>query len=211
MSIAYPPSFCPSCKKPIKWYDNIPAFSYLILRGKCRNCSKKISIKYPLVEFIVALLFFLLFVKFGLEKICFFYIIMVLYMIVLAFIDIEKRVVPDIIVVFIFFTGMIFGVINFSGSATIFDGIIAAIAAGFIIYAMNFFSNGKIGEGDVKLFMALGMCVGLKEIVAVMLYSFVIGGVISAALLLFAGFKRKDAVAFVPFIAAAFIVRAFLH
>ncbi len=211
LSIAFPSSYCPACKKPIKWHDNMPVLSFLALGGKCRQCGHKIPFKYPLVEFLTGLLFFLIFLHFGLEKIYFFYIIMVGYLIALSVIDIEKRIVPDVIIVFLFVTGALFGVFELNKNVTIFDGIIGAASAGFVIYVLNYFSNGKIGEGDVKLFMALGMCLGPVEALKVILYSFIIGGIISGLLLLTGRYSRKDALAFVPFIAAAFIVRVFLQ
>jgi leader peptidase (prepilin peptidase)/N-methyltransferase len=211
LSISFPPSFCPACKKPIKWYDNIPVFSYIAIGGRCSHCNHKISIRYPIVELIMGLLFFLFFLKFRLEKIYFFYIIMVGYMVALAFIDIDKKIVPGRIVVFLFATGMVFGVFGLNNSVSFFDGIIGAAAGGFIIYAMSFLSNGKIGEGDVQLFMALGMCLGLKNVLELIFYSFLLGGAVAAVFLLTGKYKRKDAVAFVPFISAAFIIKALLQ
>lgn len=74
-SIAFPPSHCPTCDEPIKWYDNIPILSYLLLNGRCRKCNSSISIQYPIVEFLTAILFVLLLHKFGLAPTLFTYII----------------------------------------------------------------------------------------------------------------------------------------
>ncbi|HDQ26542.1 MAG TPA: prepilin peptidase [bacterium] len=206
MSIVFPNSFCPKCEKAIKWYDNIPLFSYLALSGKCRFCSVKIPIKYPIVEFITALLFIIFFLKFGLEKTYFFYIILTGYLIVLTFIDIDKKEVPDSIIVFLFLTGFVFGIFEIKEYLNIYTGLIAGLAGGFVIYLINFFSNGKIGEGDIKLIAALGLCVGLKDIGLIVFGSFVIGGIAAAILLLLKKKGRRDELAFVPFITAAFLL-----
>ncbi len=180
----------------------------MLLKGRCRNCGTKISLRYPIVEFLTGLLFVIFFLKFGLEKIYFFYIIMVGYMLLLAFIDIDEKIVPDGIVLCLIITGLITGVFNLNPGINVFDGIIGATAGGFILLSLNFFSNGKIGEGDIKLTAALGFCSGFREIIGIINYAFIIGAVCAVLLLALGKLKRTDAVAFVPFIAAAFILRA---
>jgi leader peptidase (prepilin peptidase)/N-methyltransferase len=182
-----------------------------MLKGRCRNCSAKISLRYPFIEFITGLLFVIFFLKFGLEKIYFFYIIMVGYMVTLAFIDIDKRIVPDGIVLCLTVTGMVFGIFGVNPGVSIFEGIIGAVAGGLIMLVLYIFSNGKIGEGDIKLIAAMGLCTGFKEITGIITYAFIIGGAYAFLLLARGRHKKTDAVAFVPFIAAAFILRALIQ
>ena len=66
-SVAWPPSFCPHCNKHIRWYDNIPVLSFIFLRGKCRHCNEKISIRYPLIELLTGLLTVLFVWRFGIS------------------------------------------------------------------------------------------------------------------------------------------------
>jgi leader peptidase (prepilin peptidase) / N-methyltransferase len=181
-----------------------------MLGGRCRACGAKISLKYPLVELLTALLFVLFFLKFRLEKIYFFYIIITGYLIVLTFIDIDKKEVPDGAIVLLFLTGFVLCVLEMNGLTNVFAGIIGAITGGFIIYLIVFFTNGKIGEGDAKLMAALGLCLGLKGTLNLILGSFIIGGIVSLALLISGKYKRTDKVAFVPFIAAAFLVESLI-
>ena len=195
ISVVFPASsFCPECKKPINWYDNIPVLSFLLLGGRCRACGAKISLRYPIVELLTALLFVLFFLKFRLEKIYFFYIIIAGYLIVLTFIDIDKKEVPDGVVLLLFLTGFVLCALEMNGSTNVFAGIIGAITGGFIIYLMVFFTDGKIGEGDAKLFTALGLCLGLKGDLDLILGSFIIGGVVSVVLLVSGKYKRTDKV-----------------
>jgi leader peptidase (prepilin peptidase)/N-methyltransferase len=208
-SIVNPPSSCPNCGKFIKWYDNLPLISYILLRGKCRFCGEKISGRYPLVEFLTGLLFVLFFVKFGLVKIYFSYIILIGFMIMLVFIDIDRKIVPDGIIVFLILTGVIFNVFGLR-NLNVFEGIIGAVTGGIIIYFINFFSNGKIGEGDIKLMTALGMCCGAYDILRIIFYSFIIGAAFSVVMLALKKYKKNDEIAFVPFIGAAFLLNGLL-
>lgn len=199
-------SFCPFCKSTIKWYDNIPIISYFLLKGRCRNCNKKISIKYPVIEFITGLLFVLIFFKFGLEKIYFFYIIMIGFIVVFSGIDFEKRIVIDnLLLIFIIFA-LILYIMDFNDDAML-NGILGFLTGGLLIYLLNFFSNGKIGEGDIKFLATLGLWIGTYEIINVIFYSFIIGGFISAILLLLKIKSRYDKIAFIPFVAIALFLR----
>lgn len=208
-SIVSPPSACPECGNFIKWYDNIPILSYFILGRKCRFCGEKISGRYPIIEFMTGLLFVLFFIKFGVEKNYFFYIIMVGYLITLALIDIDRKIVPDGILKYMCITGAVFSVFKFGG-INLFEGIIGATAGGTLLLILNYFTNGKIGEGDIKLAAVLGMCVGAAAVFDIIFYSFIVGGFVAVFLLVTGKNGRKDEIAFVPFIAAGFILKYLL-
>ncbi len=90
-------SVCPSCRSIIKYYDNIPVISYLLLRGKCRNCSTPISFRYPVVEIISGLFAICVFLTFGLTLSALIYYIFIAALIVITFIDIDHRIIPDVI------------------------------------------------------------------------------------------------------------------
>ncbi len=126
----------------------------------------------------------------------------------MTFIDLKNKIVPDGTILLFIITGLIFNVLEINGKINIFDGLTAGIAAAFIIYLLNFFSNGKIGEGDIKLFMCLGICMGLSEILDIVMYSFVIGAAVSLLLIALGKRKRGDEIAFVPFITAAFLLES---
>ncbi|MCX8092783.1 MAG: prepilin peptidase [Candidatus Goldbacteria bacterium] len=205
LSIFFPFSFCPVCKRKLKWYHNIPVFSFLFLKGKCYYCNKKISIKYPLIELLTALLFVTFFLKFGLEKIYFFYIIITGYLIVLSMIDIETKQISDIIILLLIITGIIFCIIEIN-KINIFEGIISFITAGFIIFLLNFFSNEKIGEGDIKLMAGLALPAGILFTLKIIFFSFILGGIFSLLLLISGRYRKNKSIAFVPFIFLSFIL-----
>jgi len=104
-SIISPRSYCPYCKKQIFWYDNIPLLSYLFLRARCRFCGEKISFRYFLIELITASLFLWTFLFFGLSFKFFFYSVLISFLIVASFIDIDYRIIPDCVSV----TGILVG------------------------------------------------------------------------------------------------------
>ncbi|MDD4182223.1 MAG: prepilin peptidase [Candidatus Omnitrophica bacterium] len=110
MSIVGPRSFCPHCKGPIRWYDNIPILSYFILRGKCRACSAKISLRYPFVELLTAIIFLVLYSHFGpswnLAKYIFFFC----FLIVVSFIDIDYHAIPAYLCFLAIAVGLIFDI-----------------------------------------------------------------------------------------------------
>ena len=95
-SVVRPASRCPSCEKQIAWYDNVPVISYLILRGKCRNCRSRISIRYPIVEILVATLFLAAEVKYGFSWLLFVRDLpFVAGLVAITFIDLDHRIIPD--------------------------------------------------------------------------------------------------------------------
>src|SRR3989338_5144295 len=95
MSVIKPPSSCPHCKKHIKWSDNIPLLSFVLLEGKCRHCGKKISLRYPFVEFLTAMLFVVNFAWFGVAPEFFFYTALECALIVGPFTDFSHYIIPD--------------------------------------------------------------------------------------------------------------------
>lgn len=105
LSIVQPSSFCPKCKTSIPWYDNIPLVSYFLLRGRCRVCKERISVRYPLVELITAVLILTLYAYFGLTAIFFKFVFFFSLLIVVSFIDIDYHAIP----VYLCFIGITVG------------------------------------------------------------------------------------------------------
>ncbi len=112
-SIIHPGSHCPHCKNSIAWYDNIPFFSYIILKGRCRNCGTGFSFRYFVVELLTAILFVVLFERFGLSGNFFTFILFCCALIVATFVDLDHRIIPDEVSVGILIVGL---AINFARS-----------------------------------------------------------------------------------------------
>ena len=220
-SLVTPGSYCPSCKKSLKWQDNIPLLGYIFLKGKCRFCKKKIPLRYPLVELICGIGFLMIYMKFGLTAPLFFYAIFFLSMVIISFIDIDTYLISDVIVLpgiplglaaSAFFPGMHYGL---SRMDSLLYSLYGMLAGGLILLALGFF--GKIvfkkdamGGGDVKMLAMIGAFLGWKSVFLTLFFASLVGTVISLALI---GMKKKtmeDYVPFGPYLALASIIALFI-
>ncbi len=216
-SIIFPSSHCPSCKKNIHWYDNIPLLSYAALCGKCRFCGVKIPFRYPLVEIITGLLMTALFLRFGLTPKFAAYFIMSCGLIVSTFIDFEIQEIPDEISL----GGLILGVVLSSAFPSIMDrtthmsgfiySVSGAAAGSGAIFLLGFlgkmvFKKEAMGGGDVKLMAMIGSIIGLKMVILVFFlapFLGVIPGIVSKVR------KGAETIPYGPFLSAAAIISVF--
>lgn len=178
MSLAKPASHCPKCNTPIKWYDNVPIFSYIILGGKCRHCKEPISPRYLIVELTTGIISTLIYVRFGLTLYTLFGIIIFLTLIPIAFIDIEHFIIPDSCIIILLLTGILgifFNDLNY-GDGTFSVGyksklISLAIIVGFwfIIFLLEkLFKRDLMGGGDLKLLGVAGLILGFEQLLLVL-------------------------------------------
>ena len=152
-SIVKPLSQCPHCHHPIRIWDNIPILSFILLRAKCRDCGAKISWRYPLVEFITAVLALLLFMKFGLTLHFLVFFIFVAVLIVITFIDLDHQIIPDILSlpgIPVFFLAAIFIV-----KVPWHEALIGLLIGGGVLFLIAFVyelitKREGMGGGDIK-------------------------------------------------------------
>lgn len=205
-SISFPPSHCGSCDKKINWYYNIPVFSYIALKGRCRACKSKISIQYPLIEALNAIIYIMLFKSFGMGIDFIFLALIMSMLIVVLFIDLKHMIIPDKLVV----TIVIFEVLHKLGlylqgrEVNLKTSILGALLAGLLFLLIVIVSRGGMGDGDITLISSLGFILGVKLILLNIFLSFLIGAIISVGLLGFKIKTRKDPIPFGPFIIIAF-------
>ncbi|TJX16298.1 prepilin peptidase [Tissierella creatinini] len=209
-SIAWPGSHCPKCNHSLKWYDNIPLFSFLSLGGKCRYCKAQISKQYPIVESLNAVLYISMYFRFGFTLDFIFYSLISSVLLVITFIDLQQMIIPDLLVVIIFILSVFYkGIIYFrGGSPEIFSSIIGLIMAGALFLAIVLLSRGGMGGGDVTLIASLGFILGWKKILFTIFLSFILGAIISVFLLAAKLKSRKDPIPFGPFIVLGFFITA---
>lgn len=207
-SIAFPSSHCPNCGTSLKWYDNIPLFSYLSLGGKCRYCKEPISKQYPIVEALNAVLYIIMFVRFGFTIDFIFYSLVSSVLIVITFIDLKEMIIPDILVIILLILSVLYKVINYymGVSPNILSSIVGLFLAGGLFLAIVLLSGGGMGGGDVTLIAALGFILGVKYILLSIFLSFLFGAIISIFLLAAKIKTRKDPIPFGPFIILAFFI-----
>lgn len=184
-SVVWPSSHCPKCKKRIPAYDNIPFISFMLLGGACRFCKQKISLRYPLVEFLTAAMFVVCFLRFGLTFDFFFYIVFTSALIIATFVDIAHRIIPDEISVGGLIVGCILSAvkcINVRSFAwdwhPLLDSLLGVVIGGGIIYISGVLfdlvyfkllkkppiqgETESMGGGDVKLLAMIGAFLGWK-------------------------------------------------
>ena len=213
-SVSFPPSHCPTCGHKIKWYENIPVFSYIfILRGKCSECKGHISIQYPIVEFITGMLFYAFFLRFGLGILGIKYLIFICLLIIGIWVDFIHYYIPDRISLSIFVIGIIssFFTVGFERSM-----LGAGSFALFYIVLYGFgetFGREIMGFGDVKLAMGIGAMIGYFSLYQVFIFlniAFILGAIIGVGLILSKKKTRKDIIPFGPYIAIAGLVVGYL-
>ncbi len=221
-SVAWPPSHCPSCGSNIRPYDNIPVVSWVLLRGKCRDCAQPISSLYPTVELLMGLLSLLLFWRFvpdpgavdGPHGAAFaVHFIFVAMLVVVTFIDVRHYIIPDELSIYAVPVGILAslllmwlgapGAIGFAGSVS------GAFAGGGVLIAVMMFyrlvrGQEGMGWGDPKLLAMIGAFLGaLPALPFVVFVACVLGSVVGLSLMLFqrGGWGLRSAVPFGPFLA----------
>jgi len=213
-SIVRPGSSCPSCKTPIRWYDNIPLLSYIWLRAKCRHCGTRISPRYPLIEALAGALTVLLFVRYGVMPQTLIYLLLVLAMVAVAIIDAEYMEIPDEISLGGAAVGIILSFVP--DGVTPLEALIGA-AAGSACLGLIRWVHMKIrgiegmGLGDVKLTAAIGAFMGWHSLPVIFLLSTIPGLLIGG---LWIALQRKDArtpLPFGTFLAIGVIVYVFIE
>lgn len=211
-SISFPPSHCGSCGRRISWYDNIPVLSYIILGGRCRICHSKISIQYPFVELLNAVLYILLFRSFSFTIDFFFFSVISSILIVVLFIDLKHMIIPDSLILSIVAVEVIHKIAGyyFNGNVNLKTSLIGALLAGGLFLIIVLVSGGGMGEGDVTLIASVGFILGTKLTILNILLSFIIGAIVSLFLLGFKLKTRKDPIPFGPFIIVSFWLVLFL-
>jgi leader peptidase (prepilin peptidase)/N-methyltransferase len=211
-SIVKPRSQCPYCKHPIRNCDNIPLVSFILLRGKCRDCGGKISWRYPLVELITAALALLLFLKFGLTLKFLIFFIFTSVLIVITFIDLDHQIIPDIITlpgIPIFFLAAIFLV-----KIPWLEALLGLLIGGGVLFTIaliyEFISKREgMGGGDIKLLAMIGGFFGWKSLMFILLFSSFSGAIVGITAMIIKKQDMKYAVPFGPFLSAAAVAYLF--
>jgi leader peptidase (prepilin peptidase)/N-methyltransferase len=199
MSLMTPPSSCPHCKKKIKFYDNIPIISYLVLRGKCRFCGARIPITYFLVEILTPLSFLLIFQQHSLSFFFFASCLFASAMIVLGFIDFYHQILPDEITLPGLGLALVYA--PFRSDLTLTQALFGAvIASGFLlfIYGAYYLLRKKegLGMGDVTMMLFIGAYLGWRLAFFTLILASLVGAVVGVLLI---AIKKKDLQYSLPF------------
>ena len=204
LTLSKPASTCPKCRTEIRWYQNIPVISWLVLRGKCGSCQNPISIRYPLIELLTALASLVIVSVFGPTLQMLFGLLLTWILIALTFIDFDTQLLPDRYTLTLAALGL--GInsyaIYISPTSAIWGYIIGFLCL-WIVYYLFKIVTGKegMGYGDFKLLAALGAWMGPLMLPLIVLLSSLVGAIIGIVLLKIR--KENQPFAFGPYIAIA--------
>jgi leader peptidase (prepilin peptidase)/N-methyltransferase len=199
-------SHCPHCKTPLRWYDNIPLFSWLLLRGRCRYCQAPISVQYPLVELLTMVLVLCSVWRFGFGWHGFGAILLSCFLIALSGIDLRTQLLPDQLTLPLMWLGLVASIdALFLTSKQAMVGAMVGYLSLWSVWWLFKQLTGKegMGHGDFKLLAALGAWVGLKGIIPTILLSSLVGAIVGSIWLAAKGRDRATPIPFGPYLAAA--------
>ncbi len=216
-SVVKPRSHCPYCRKSIAWYDNIPLLSFILLRGRCRWCGKKISLRYFLIELLTGIVFLLIYQKFYLSFFMAAYCIFISGLIVATFVDFDFRIIPDEIslggiiaglVLSFIFPGLHYVPTHLGGLWQSFLGVLVGGGALWVLGCIGdfIFKKESMGGGDVKLLAMIGAFLGWKIALLTLPLASVFGAVVGVVIKI----KTKESlIAFGPYLALGAFIAIF--
>lgn len=213
-NFVFPRSHCPHCQKVIVWYENVPLFSYLFLKGRCSACLGKISWRYPLVELLTALagVYFAYFASLSLAGMTIFLFQMLVFSILLVhfFIDWKHQILPDSLNLILGVSFLAYAIFHFSWQHWVIGG---AVGAGFplLVTWLFYLARGQIGlgGGDIKLFGVLGIYLGPLAIIHTIFLSCFVGALYGGMAIALKKMDKSKPIAFGPFIILVALLQIF--
>ena len=214
-------SFCPNCKRGITPFENIPVLSWLVLRGKCHGCKEGISWQYPFVELLSGLACYASYVRFGLTPTGFVIFALCAALIVITFIDLEFKIIPNVISFPGMTIGLVLGMISeytnaFSEPVTqgALDSLVGFFIGGGFFYAigMTYYLITKkvgLGGGDIKLMGMTGAILGWKSIPTTIFAGSFVGAIVGIAFMLMKKTGRQTEIPFGPWLALGALIYIF--
>ena len=206
LTLSKPDSTCPHCGHKIRFYENIPVISWLVLGGKCSKCKNTISKRYPLVEAATGLLSLIVAFQLGVSINTLFILLLTWGLICLTLIDLDHMILPDQITLPLLWLGLI---LNINASfVPLQDAVIGAAVGYMSLYSVFWLFKlltGKegMGHGDFKLFALFGAWIGWQLLPLLILMASAVGAIVGISLMLFKGHKREQAIPFGPYLAVA--------
>ncbi|WP_369602526.1 A24 family peptidase [Hahella sp. SMD15-11] len=205
-NLVTPASTCPHCGHRIRPWENIPALSYLLLRGRCSQCRQRISVRYPIVEVVTGILSAALAWHFGPTPQLLAALVLTWGLIALTMIDADTQLLPDVLTLPLLWLGLL---VNTQGLFTDLNSAVWGAAAGYLslwtVYWLFKLITGKegMGYGDFKLLAALGAWMGWQMLPLIILLSSLVGAVVGIAMIIALGRDRQIPIPFGPYLATA--------
>jgi leader peptidase (prepilin peptidase)/N-methyltransferase len=211
LGLARPRSRCPACGHLIRWYENIPVISWLVLRGRCSACSTPIAKRYPLVELATGLLFAALGWRLGAQPVALLWCGAGAALLALALIDWDTTLLPDALTQPLLWAGLVCAALGWLPGLTLSQALWGAVV-GYLslwsVYWLFKLATGKegMGYGDFKLLAALGAWLGWQAILPIVLMASVIGAVVGLGMKATGSLREGRYVPFGPFLAGGGLV-----
>jgi len=206
LTLSTPDSTCPKCGHKIRFYENIPVFSWLFLKGKCSQCKNSIAIRYPLVEAATALLSLVIALQFGVSLETLLLLVLTWGLVCLTLIDFDHMLLPDQIVMPLLWLGLL---VNVNDTFVPLSDAVIGAAVGYMslfsVFWLFKLLTGKegMGHGDFKLFALFGAWIGWQLLPILILMASVVGAIVGISLMLFKNHQREQAIPFGPYLAVA--------
>ena len=213
ITLSTPRSRCPSCGHPICWYENIPVASYLLLRGQCSACKAPISLRYPAIEVLTALLFAACGLHFAAHPTVLLWCGFAATLVALAFIDLDTTLLPDDLTLPLMWAGIVsaaLGWIPVTLAASVGGAVAGYLSLWFVFHAYRLIRGKEgMGAGDFKLLAALGAWLGWQAIPSIVLLSSAVGAIIGIALIVIRKHDREVPIPFGPYLAGGGVAALF--
>ncbi len=214
ITLSSPASSCRQCGHQIRWYENIPLVSWLVLRGKCSACGTSIGARYPMVELLHGLLWTAIAWRYGITPLAIGYALLATALVTLFWIDWDTQLLPDDITLPLLWAGLLFNI--FVPHVRLADAVIGAMAGYLVLWGVYHLfrlatGNEGMGYGDFKLLAALGAWFGWMAIPPFLLASSLTGARFGGALMLTGKLQKGQAFAFGPFLALVGLAAIFVR
>jgi len=209
-------SHCPHCKKKVRWFDNVPLVSFVLLSARCRDCGEKISWQYPIVEAVTGIMFALIgnyffnFPDFSTWMLTAYYLVIFSILFIIFVYDLKYMEIPMLVLWLGVGASLLYFLFSdwqsFNGAVSVLDlrmisGILGGLVAGGFFYGLTAYSKETwMGYGDTYLGLLVGFVVGWPLILWTLMLSFIIGAVISVGLVILSKKTLKSQVPFAPFL-----------
>jgi len=188
-------SKCPQCKKELRALELIPVFSFVVLRGKCKGCQKKISLQYPLVELFTSVLFAIGYLKYGLSLELMSYLVLVSFLVIIFVYDLKHSLILDKVSIPAIIIALLSSIFIFW--LPLWDIFLGGLIGGGFFFLQHVISKGKwVGGGDIRLGLFMGLLLGWQRVLVALFLAYIVGAIFSLILL---ASKKKNIKSQIPF------------
>lgn len=204
-------SYCPHCRSKLKWYDLFPVFSFIALKGRCRVCREKISIRYPIVEILNAFSWTFLYFAYGISILSLLTIIFTSILIIVVFIDIDIMEIPNGLIIALMIPAIVIFVLAFfnNGYELWWEHLIGMVSVSLVLFVITLITKGGIGMGDIKLMVPIGLFLGWRRTLIATFFGIIIAAIIGIILIACYGKSRKAQMPLAPSLALGYVIAVF--